>query len=105
MGIMFAVVEIGGKQYCVAPQDKIKVEKLDVKEGETVSFDHVLLVNDKSDVAIGKPYVDGAKVTARIVGHGRDAKKIVFKYHNKTRFRKKKGHRQHFTELEITEIK
>jgi large subunit ribosomal protein L21 len=102
---MFAIIETGGKQYRVAPQDKIKVEKLEKEAGETVSFENVLLVNDGKDTSIGKPYVSGATVTARVVEQGRDKKKIVFKYHNKTRYRKKKGHRQPFTELEILEIK
>lgn len=102
---MFAVIETGGKQYRVALQDKLKVEKLEVQEGETILFDQVLLVSDEKAIAIGKPYVEGAQVSARVVAHGRDDKKIVFKYHNKTRYRKKKGHRQHFTEIEIVGIK
>ena len=113
---MFAIIETGGKQYNVYPGKKLKVEKLDVKEGETVSFDKVLLTADyrglkadqrgqEPDVKIGQPYLEGAKVEAKVLKQGRDEKKIVFKYHSKTRYRKKKGHRQHFTEVGVTDIK
>lgn len=100
---MFAVIETGGKQYRVSPGTKIKVEKL-ASEGEDFVFDRVLLVNDGKAVKIGKPYLDGSKVEAKILRQGRADKKIVFRYHSKTRYRKKKGHRQHYTEVEITNI-
>lgn len=98
----FAIIETGGKQYKVSPGDKIKVEKLDA-QGDFV-FSNVLLVADGNKVEIGTPYVSGAKVEAKILSHGREKKKIVFRYHSKTRYRKKKGHRQHFTEVEIVKI-
>lgn len=100
----FAVIKTGGKQYKVAPGQKLKIEKLDAKEGAVVHFGEVLLVADGDGVTIGTPFVKGAKVDAKILKQGRDRKKIVFKYHSKSRYRKKKGHRQHFTEVEITKI-
>lgn len=102
---MFAVIETGGKQYKVAPGQKLKIEKLEPKEGEGLSFDKVLLIADGENVKIGAPYVDGAKVEAKVVRQGHEKTVIVFKYSSKTRFRKKKGHRQKFTEVEITGIK
>lgn len=102
---MFAIIETGGKQYRVVPGQKLKVEKLEAKDGDSLVFDKVLLVADGENVKIGKPLVDGAKVEAKLVKQGRSKKVIVFKYHSKTRYRKKKGHRQDFTEVEITGIK
>ena len=97
----FAIIETGGKQYRVAQGMKLRVEKLAVEAGATVTFDKVLLVADGDSVKIGAPYISGEKVEAKVVEQGRDKKKIIFKYHSKTRYRKKKGHRQHFTEVEI----
>lgn len=101
----FAVIETGGKQYKVSPGQKVKIEKLETKQGDVLSFDKVLLVADGENVKIGAPYVEGAKVEAKVLKQGRGRKVIVFKYHSKTRYRKKKGHRQHFTEVEVTNIK
>ena len=113
---MFAVIRTGSKQYKVSPGQKLRIEKLaapaggeprqgrDAKEGATVHFDEVLLVADGDRVSVGTPTVAGAKVDAKVLKQGRDKKKIVFKYHPKSRYRKKKGHRQHFTEIEITKI-
>lgn len=98
---MFAIIQTGGKQYKVAPGQKLKIEKLNAKEGDTFSFDKVLLTADGDDIKIGTPYIEGAKVAAKVLSQGRDKKKIVFRYHSKTRYRKKAGHRQHFTEVEI----
>jgi len=100
----FAVIETGGKQYKVAEGQKIRVEKLNAAEGGNFVFDKVLLMVDGEKVEIGAPYISGAKVEAKVVKQGRDKKKIVFRYHSKTRYRKKKGHRQHFTEVEILSI-
>jgi len=100
----FAVIETGGKQYKVAPGEKVKVEKLDVKEGDSFKFDKVLLTADGDKVEVGAPYVNGAVVEAKVLEQGRADKVIVFKYHSKTRYRKRKGHRQMFTELEIVKI-
>ncbi len=101
---MFAIIETGGKQYRVSEGKKLKVEKLNAEEGATFVFDKVLLVNDEKNAKIGTPYIDGAKVEAKVLEQGRAKKVIVFRYHPKTRYRKKKGHRQPFTQLEITKI-
>jgi large subunit ribosomal protein L21 len=100
----FSVIETGGKQYRVSAGQKLKVEKLEVKAGDTVVFDTVLLRSIGDAVSVGAPYIAGAKTEAKVLGDGRGKKAIVFKYHSKTRARKKKGHRQEYTELEITTI-
>lgn len=100
----FSIIETGGKQYLVSPGDKIKVEKLKTAKEGAVVFDKVLLVAKDKDIKIGAPLVSGSAVEGKIVREGRTRKVIVFRYHSKTRYRKKKGHRQHFTEVEITKI-
>ncbi len=100
----FAVIESGGKQYKVSAGDKIRVEKLKAEEGGVFVFDKVLMVVDGDKVEVGMPYLPGEKVEVKVLKQGRDKKKIVFRYHSKTRYRKKKGHRQPFTEMEITKI-
>ncbi|MEK7178506.1 MAG: 50S ribosomal protein L21 [Patescibacteria group bacterium] len=99
-----AVIKTGGKQYVIREGDKLKLEKIIAKEGDSVEFDEVLLVVDK-EVKIGAPLVEGAKVSAKVLKQGRSKKVIVFHYHSKTRYKKKAGHRQRFTEVEISEIK
>lgn len=101
---MFAIIKTGGKQYKVSPGQKLRIEKLEAEDGTTVHFDQVLLVADGEKIEIGAPILKGAEVDAKVLKQGRDDKKIVFKYHAKTRYRKKKGHRQHFTEVEIIKI-
>lgn len=101
----FAVIKTGGKQYLVTPGQKLKIEKLDAKEGDNFIFDQVLLVAEGQKVEIGNPVVKGTKVEAKVLKQGRGEKIIVFKYHAKTRYRKKKGHRQPFSEVEIKKIK
>lgn len=100
----FAVITTGGKQYKVSSGARIKVEKLDGEQGGSVSFDKVLLVADGAAVKIGAPYLPGARVEGGVMRQGRADKVIVFKYHSKTRYKKKKGHRQPFTEVQITKI-
>jgi large subunit ribosomal protein L21 len=100
----FAIVEAGGKQYKIAAGEKITIEKVIAEAGADFVFDKVLLMVDGDTVKIGAPYVDGAKVAAKVVAQGRDDKKIIFRYHSKTRYRKKKGHRQPHTEIEIGKI-
>lgn len=100
-----AVIETGGKQYKVAVGDKINIEKLENKVGSSVVFDKVLLVVDGENVEVGAPYVKNVKVEGKLLETYKDDKKIVFKYRSKTRRRKKKGHRQEMTEVEITAIK
>jgi large subunit ribosomal protein L21 len=104
---MLAVIETGGKQYLISPKQRIKIEKIKTaKEGEEVVFDKVLLlVDDNGKMSIGKPYLEGVKVAAQIEKSGRDKKIIVFRYHSKTRYKKKKGHRQHYMKATIKSIK
>lgn len=99
-----AVIETGGKQYVVSADKKISVEKLPYEAGVAFTFDKVLLVSDGESVSLGKPYYD-AKVSAELVEQVRAPKVITRKYHNKTRFRKKHGHRQHLSVVKILEIK
>jgi len=102
---LFAVIKTGGKQYKVSEGDKILVEKLDHEEGKSFDFDEVLLVSDgNGSTQIGQPLVAGAKVSAKVLEQGKGEKKIVFKYTSKTRYKKKKGHRQPYTQIEITKI-
>lgn len=101
---MFAVIKTGGKQYIASPGEKLKIEKIDAREGEGFVFDKVLLMADDGNVEIGTPTVSGAKVEATVLKQGRTRKIIVGHYHNKTRHRKKAGHRQPFTEIEIKRI-
>jgi large subunit ribosomal protein L21 len=95
---MFGIIEANGKQFLVKKGDKIRIQS--PKLGEI----KVLLLADDKDIKIGTPYIEDAKVETKILKQGREKKKIVFKYHSKTRYRKKKGHRQHFTELEILSL-
>ena len=97
---MFAIIETGGKQYRVQENDFVFVEKLEANEGDSVVFDKVLMVNDK----IGAPYVEGAKVTAKVEAQGKDKKILVFKYKAKSNYRKRQGHRQPFTKVVIEKI-
>ena len=99
----FAVIKTGGKQYIVKEGDVVSVEKL-AHEGDAVTFDQVLLVADEKKADIGQPLVNGAKVTASVVAEGKGEKKMVFRYKNKTRYKKKKGHRQLFTKVKIEKI-
>lgn len=102
---MYAVVVTGGKQYKVTEGDVIYVEKLDVEVESTVEFDNILAVSkENGEIVFGKPLVDGAKVTAKVVAQGKDKKIIVFKYKRKKDYRRKQGHRQPFTKLQIEKI-
>lgn len=101
---MFAVIRTGGKQYLVSPGKKIKIEKLEVKEGKEVTFKDVLLLQKGNKLEIGNPLIKGAKVIGKVISHGKNKKKIVFKFKAKTRYKVKKGHRQPYTEVEIQKI-
>ncbi len=101
---MYAVIETGGKQYRVQKGDVLFVEKLEATEGDTINIDKVLLVSNEGDVSAGKPYVDGAKVEATVLKQGKAKKIIVYKYKAKKNYRKKQGHRQPFTKLQIDNI-
>ena len=100
---MYAIIETGGKQYVVEAGDKIRVEKLDVKEGDNVTFDKVLFVSG-DEPKVGAPYVDGAKVEAKVLAQGKVKKVVVYKYKSKKNERKKNGHRQPYTLVEISGI-
>lgn len=101
---MLAIIQTGGKQYMVSPGKKIKIEKIDEKEGKQITFKEVLLLEDGKKLEIGDPLVKGAKVTGKIIKQGKGEKVVVFKYKPKTRQKSKKGHRQPFTEVEVTKI-
>ena len=100
---MLAIIKTGGKQYLVSPGDKIKIEKIEKKEGESISFDDVLLSQDDKTLEIGEPSVK-VKVTGKILEQGKDKKIIAFKYTASKRTQVKKGHRQRFTLVEIEKI-
>ena len=102
---MFAVIETGGKQYKVNEGDVIFVEKLDVAEGETVTFENVKVLSDGNDLKIGAPTVEGATVTANVLKNGKGKKIYVLKYKSKKNEKKKIGHRQPYTKVQILAIK
>lgn len=102
---MYAVIESCGRQYKVAQGDVVFFEKLDTEEGKKVTFDKIVLVSEEGKVQIGNPYVKGAKVEGKVVAHGKAKKIIVFKMKPKKNYRRKQGHRQPYTKVEITEIK
>lgn len=101
---MFAIIETGGKQYLVKPGDKLQIEKLAGETGQNVNFEKVLFTSDGKSFQLGKPYLDGTSVEAKILRQGRGKKIHVLKYKAKSKYRRKIGHRQHFTEIQITKI-
>ena len=101
---MLAVIKTGGKQYLVSPGDKLKIEKLNKKEGAEVTFSEVLLLEKNKKVEIGDPLVKGVKVIGKILKQGKAKKVIIFKYRAKKRYKVKKGHRQRFSQVEIVKI-
>ncbi len=101
---MYAVIVSGGKQYRVAVGDVLRVETLPVAAGETINLDKVLLVANGEDVKVGSPMISGASVTAKVRAHGRGEKIHIFKMRRRKHYRKHTGHRQNYTELEITGI-
>ena len=100
---MFAVIETGGKQVKVAVGETIYVEKLDLNEGDEVVFDKVLFVDGDSS-KVGAPYIEGAKVTGKVLKQGKEAKVLVFKYKSKANYRRLQGHRQPYTKVSIENI-
>ena len=102
---MYAIIESCGKQYKVAEGDVVFFEKLDAEEGKKITFDNVVFVSDEGKVQIGNPYVKGVKVEGTVVSHGKAKKIIVFKMKPKKNYRRKQGHRQPYTKVEITSIK
>ena len=101
---MYAIIKTGGKQYRVAEGDVIRIEKLSAEEGEGVTFDEVLTVVDGDIVKVGRPLVEGAKVTGKVQAQGKDKKILVFKYKAKSNYRRRQGHRQPFTKVVIEKI-
>jgi len=101
---MYAVVKIKNQQYRVSPDLSLQVPLLDNEVGETLKFDEVLMVADGGDVKVGAPTVEGASVDAEVVGHGRSRKIVVFKKKRRKNYRRKNGHRKHYTEIRITGI-
>ena len=102
---MYAIIESCGKQYKVAQGDVVFFEKLDAEEGKKITFDKVILISEDGKVQVGNPYVKGVKVEGKVVSHGKAKKIIVFKMKPKKNYRRKQGHRQPYTKVEITEIK
>jgi large subunit ribosomal protein L21 len=100
----YAIVETGGKQYKVSPGQKIDVDRLKVAEGTDIELSRILLIADDKDTVIGNPTIEGAKVLATCLSESKGDKVIVFKYKPKVRYRRKKGHRQIYSKLEIKEI-
>lgn len=101
---MYAIIETGGKQYRVSEGDTLYIEKLPALAEETVEIDRVLALVDGSNLKIGSPLVDGAKVILKVVRHGRGQKIIVYKYKAKKNYRRKQGHRQAFTQVTVEKI-
>ena len=102
---MYAIIESCGRQYKVAEGDVVFFEKLDAEEGKKITFDNVILVSEEGKVQVGNPYVKGVKVEGKVVSHGKGKKIIVFKMKPKKNYRRKQGHRQPYTKVEITSIK
>ena len=102
---MYAIIESCGRQYKVSEGDVVFFEKLEVEEGKNITFDNVVLVSEEGKVQVGNPYVKGVKVEGKVVSHGKAKKIIVFKMKPKKNQRKKQGHRQPYTKVEITSIK
>ena len=102
---MYAIIESCGRQYKVAEGDVVFFEKLEAEEGKKITFDNVILVSEDGKVQVGNPYVKGVKVEGKVVSHGKAKKIIVFKMKPKKNYRRKQGHRQPYTKVEITGIK
>jgi large subunit ribosomal protein L21 len=101
---MYAVIKTGGKQYRVEEGQYLKLEKLEAEVGDSIDFDQVLMLGEGSDVKIGAPYIDGGKVTAKVKSQGRHDKIEVVKFKRRKHYDKRTGHRQYYTEVEITGI-
>lgn len=101
---MYAIIETGGKQYKVQNGDRIRVEKLNVTDGEAVVFDRVLVAGEGADIKVGTPYLDGLTVEGKAIESGKGKKVVIFKYKAKKDYRKKQGHRQPYTLVEITAV-
>jgi len=101
---MYAVIKTGGKQHKVAEGEILKVEKLNASEGEPVDITDVLLIEKDGEVTLGSPFIEGAKVTAKILRHGKEDKVTIIKMKRRKDYRKKQGHRQNYSEIQIEQI-
>ena len=101
---MYAVIQTGGKQYRVKEGATLKIEKLELSEGDSIEFDKVLMLGEGSDVKIGLPFVDGGKVSAKVLAQGRHKKVKIIKFKRRKHHMKQMGHRQYYTEVQITGI-
>ena len=101
---MYAVIQTGGKQYRVAEGDTLKVEKLEAAEGDKIEFDQVLMIQSDDGLKVGKPLVDGGKVSATVVSNGRHKKIHIVKFKRRKQYMRRTGHRQYFSEVQITGI-
>ncbi len=101
---MYAILETGGKQYRATPEQNILVEKLEAEPGQVVEFDHVAMVEDDGKVSVGTPWVNGAKVTCRVLAHGKGRKVDVFFFKSKENLKRAMGHRQQYTRLRVEQI-
>jgi large subunit ribosomal protein L21 len=101
---MYAIIETGGKQYKVQEGDVVFIEKLIAEEGSVVSFDQVLAISNEGSLNFGSPLVKDATVSAKVLNHGKEKKVIIFKYKPKKGYRKKQGHRQPYTKVQIEKI-
>ncbi len=101
---MYAVIKTGGKQYRVAPGQKLKIEQIPADIGQDISLDQVLSVGEGESLKVGSPLVEGATVTAKVLAHGRHDKIKIFKMRRRKHYRKTQGHRQNFTQIEISAI-
>ena len=101
---MYAVIKSGGKQHRVEPGEELNLEKLDIEAGATVDFEEVMMIGEGADVKIGTPFVEGGKVTAEVVEHGRGDKVTIIKMRRRKHYRRQAGHRQSYTRVKITDI-
>jgi large subunit ribosomal protein L21 len=101
---MYAIIENGGRQMRVSPEEHVRLSKLDAEIGSTVNLDRVIAVRTDGEFRLGSPTVEGARVTGIVVGHGKSAKVVVYKCKRRKYYRRKRGHRQPYTEVKITEI-
>ena len=101
---MYAVIESGGKQHKVSPGEVLRLEKLDVNQGEQVDFERVALIGDGANLLVGAPYIKGSKVSAKVLSHGQGDKITIIKMRRRKHYRRQGGHRQAYTEVRITDI-
>jgi large subunit ribosomal protein L21 len=101
---MYAVIKTGGKQYRVTKGETLRVEKLEADEGASINFNDVLMIADGDQITLGNPLIDGSKVMATVKSHGRAKKVEIIKFRRRKHYRKQMGHRQYYTEVEITDI-